>query len=53
MIGNGESTEETQAHNHMEIGLICLNKMGVLTDTELHNIGVIRPANNKVYKQDR
>lgn len=27
--------------------------MGVLTDTELHHIGVIRPANNQADKQNR
>lgn len=39
-----------------EMGLIkwvYFNKAGLLTDAQLHDICVIRPANNKVYKQDR
>lgn len=39
-----------------EMGLIkwvYFNKVGVLTDAQLHDICVIRPANNEVHKQDR
>lgn len=51
VIGNGK-TMNASAYAP-ESGWGGFNKAGVLTDTELHDIGVIRPADNKVYKQDR